>query len=825
MKRRIALTSLLGLMLLIVVACAIPGDPGADPSVDPAASANRAAVQAGAVPEAAPAMQAGAGQVEVEAYREQVTLLQGGVEEELPWNQTATLAAGDGVNVDEQGLARINFDPLPLLELSRAGQLVVSEQEPSVLTRVSLHFGALFSSHRPTQPGDVLSVETDYAIVKVTGTELLVVRENNTPLEWVLTLDAHTTDAVTVASKSGTAPLPVPSGLARWIAPIGEPGPEVPFDQAAVTAWLQQVRDGAAVPEIGRVLWPTAALTSTMRPIESLPPMGEPFALEGVTLTLESGAYELEDCNGDGIEDVALKNGVLRMDFRGLLARVGYLETDVINRAAAGTGWLRVFNPAYDPIDVNLLDSVPGQTSTLRLDADQPLNLPADQLPGQPYHYAELALSDGCFIRFGTTPASPAAGPSQPGEAEICRPMVGGLFLRSGPGEEEPAIGTVGRGAAMAATGRSADGAWIAVRTADGRTGWVAASLVACEAGTLPPATPAPACVRRRPAGWGTYQVRPGDTLSAIAQRSCGSVAAIAQANCIEPSRIVAGTVLVVPACPEPQASEPVTGSETLPDLVITTVTPGKQSLLCRDSEADREPAVVLPVNAVLTNRGAATAGPSVVLVEALFGEDERARAWVDVGRVLPGRSLSLPAELRLPVDAQGASITLRAMADSCEGEKGGRNRYCRVLESNETNNWSPEAPVTALGNRVPEVKIVIPPTPDSAECACQVGENEIILCYAEVQLLAEVFDCEDGALPNVDIVWTVYGSQLSGGSEELGEGQDITATLDCSLPDGAGREAGDLVQTIVVTATDSAKATAAKTHRITLRWPIVERD
>jgi uncharacterized protein YraI len=51
--------------------------------------------------------------------------------------------------------------------------------------------------------------------------------------------------------------------------------------------------------------------------------------------------------------------------------------------------------------------------------------------------------------------------------------------VRAGPGAFNPAIGTLTKGEAMEAKGRTQDGRWIQVCCVDGKTGWVSASLVA----------------------------------------------------------------------------------------------------------------------------------------------------------------------------------------------------------------------------------------------------------------------------------------------------------------------------------------------------------
>ncbi|MBZ0284939.1 MAG: DUF5666 domain-containing protein [Anaerolineae bacterium] len=60
-----------------------------------------------------------------------------------------------------------------------------------------------------------------------------------------------------------------------------------------------------------------------------------------------------------------------------------------------------------------------------------------------------------------------------------------------------------------------------------------------------------PNCVATQPAGWTTYAIRSGDTLSGIADRTDSSISELALANCIaDPRFIVAGMTIFVPRQP-----------------------------------------------------------------------------------------------------------------------------------------------------------------------------------------------------------------------------------------------------------------------------------
>lgn len=63
----------------------------------------------------------------------------------------------------------------------------------------------------------------------------------------------------------------------------------------------------------------------------------------------------------------------------------------------------------------------------------------------------------------------------------------------------------------------------------------------------------APGCVASAPAGWTSYTIQSGDTLSALALRTGASLEQIINANCItNPGRVAIGTVLAVPRTPDP---------------------------------------------------------------------------------------------------------------------------------------------------------------------------------------------------------------------------------------------------------------------------------
>ncbi|MGB0386530.1 MAG: hypothetical protein ACPGWR_17110 [Ardenticatenaceae bacterium] len=340
--------------------------------------------------------------VDAEAKREQVwvQLKFENKKESLKKRKRTFLKVGDGVDVDRRGRAILRFDNAVTVEVMRNGEFKLEAlkiETQSLVLRMWQRLGVFFTSLHSYDKKDLfVMVETDFAIVTATGTQFLIVRESKTPLEWVIVLEAD--EDVQVTSKATGVTVPVSAGWARWIAPIGDPSPPIAYDQQAVEQWLESWRAGGpesekAEIEIGEVLWPHAdILANTPQLTGGLPAPSEPFLLDEVVLTLDpAGVYKLEDCNGDGVKDIAIQNGKLQMDFRSLLARVRALDVTLLNRNGPNT--LKAFDPAKKQID---------QTSS-SLDNQQTQLLSLRSEPGEPYHYAELSINNGCFLSLGLT--------------------------------------------------------------------------------------------------------------------------------------------------------------------------------------------------------------------------------------------------------------------------------------------------------------------------------------------------------------------------------------------------------------------------------------
>ncbi len=326
------------------------------------------------------------------------------------------LTVGEGVDVDATGSAILKFADLLLVEVLRDGELQVRQfvqDDSSALIDFSVATGVVVGDFNPREAiNRRLTITTDFVRVDVAGTRFLLARERETPLWWVVGLDARADHLqVTTAGVTKT----VLTNQARWMAPIGEPSAGIAADMENVQRWLETVRAGGEQPELGEVLWPQADAIATTQPLEALPPAGQPFTLEGVVLTLDPeglfGApyYALEDCNGDGSRDIVMVGGRLHFDFRPVPARVRALDVTLWNRSGPGQGRLLVFDPAREPVNQQPVTVGVGQAEVLSLRSE----------PGRPYHYATLELADGCFLGFSLTPPQADGRPGPPRPAVI----------------------------------------------------------------------------------------------------------------------------------------------------------------------------------------------------------------------------------------------------------------------------------------------------------------------------------------------------------------------------------------------------------------------
>lgn len=153
---------------------------------------------------------------------------------------------------------------------------------------------------------------------------------------------------------------------------------------------------------------------------------------------------------------------------------------------------------------------------------------------------------------------------------------------------------------------------------------------------------------------------------------------------------------------PEAPTPGPVAPSSGLPDLVVTSV--ATESGTSVNSNGN----VVVPIRAVVTNQGTGTADVFKVAAHYTGGAIDPSRRF-QVAFSAPG-SASVQYPFTSDPLAAGASVTIRGElifnsaerdvsvaldieADSCAGDEF-MPGYCRVIETDETNNISTPIPV-----------------------------------------------------------------------------------------------------------------------------------
>jgi hypothetical protein len=344
-------------------------------------------------------------QVIAEANRDGVITIQaGGQRSSLLAPGTTLLNAGDGVDVNETGRAILRFADLLSVEVLRDGQITVNQldiSEQSVFITLIQNGGTLLNDFSPQQEIERrLTIKTEFATITATGTRFLVVREEDSPLEWVVALDAEEDDLYVTADGVSK---PIPAGLARWVSPIGEPSVGIEAQMGQVSDWLESLQVGLQVQEIGANLMSFANLVLDMGPVQEIPPLGEAVNLQEVLMSFsEEGFFGISDCNQNGTNDIVGGGGRVIFDFRQLPNRVESVDLTVINFAQPGSGKLTIFDPGYQEIDTQEITVASGQGEVISLRTDRVV------------HFAELELTEGCLVGASLTPPDNAGRPGEP---------------------------------------------------------------------------------------------------------------------------------------------------------------------------------------------------------------------------------------------------------------------------------------------------------------------------------------------------------------------------------------------------------------------------
>ena len=207
---------------LVLTACG-PGNP--PPLVSDAA------------PSAAPSAQTDA---KLEAVKDNVWLQsQTNEEQVLAPNETA-IQKGDRVRVEQRGQAWLRFADALLVKLYRDGELEIKglpDPGAAPRARIFLRAGATIAEAASPQARAEsrvdLEIETDWAIIKDTGTRFLVYYDtSSSPLRhftWVVVLQG----TVEVADKAGNKER-VEAGQQTWVEPGKAPASPIPATRAAL---------------------------------------------------------------------------------------------------------------------------------------------------------------------------------------------------------------------------------------------------------------------------------------------------------------------------------------------------------------------------------------------------------------------------------------------------------------------------------------------------------------------------------------------------------------------------------------------------------------
>lgn len=477
----------------------------------------------------------------------------------LPAPESRQIGVGSRVTVDERGQAILRFTDFLEVEVLREADLEVQELDISARSALAIFGqsgGAAVNNLLPaaTRLAHRVKVNTDFALITATGTKWLVAKERNTPLEWVVALEAGADDLTVEADgviKNA------PTGIAFWVAPFG--GPSIPVHYLSVDPWLESVRAGAVRREIGDALWPHADVITDTRSFRTYtetvassgqnPPV---IVLDDVLIELHpahpKAPYELRDCNGDGIHDVYMEHGWLRFDFRGMHERVRALDAQVMvtDRTAY---FLAGYNPANERLALDWVD-IDSQLLSLRSD----IRLQATDQKHQPFHYAELRLDYACFLGFSLTPPNPDDSPGPPRwpvPSLTPTATVSATATPTATVTPDDRVKPAGVTETVTVTA-TPTGSVTATPTAI-PTGSVTVTPTATPSPTYTP-TPIPTCVPRQPTGWVAYVVTSGETAQDIATERGVPLPQLIEVNCLRPPDYIirTGQELWVPLRPQP---------------------------------------------------------------------------------------------------------------------------------------------------------------------------------------------------------------------------------------------------------------------------------
>lgn len=348
----------------------------------------------------------------VEATGSGVTVVRNNVRESLADGEVSELNLTDRLVVEGLGRATVQRDALLTVELLQPGELTLQTlAEVGQFTEIDLAQSsgvALYSFNLNKTVDHQLTLETKFATITSTEARFLV-GQGGDNLEWIINL-GQAADTLQVTANGVTES--VSSGTARWLIFNQPPSEARSIDTGQLESWLAGLRVGQPSPTLNDLLFEPADLIGQMANLTTLPALDQPFTVGAgqVTLTLDrlglfgNPTYLLEDCDGDGSQEIRIEAGQVQFDFSEVLAQTQALDVTVINRSLPGNGALWGADADQNELARQLVGGGEGVAQTLSLRASQS------------FHSARLALVDGCLVGFSLTPpgSNDLAAPPRP---------------------------------------------------------------------------------------------------------------------------------------------------------------------------------------------------------------------------------------------------------------------------------------------------------------------------------------------------------------------------------------------------------------------------
>jgi len=313
---------------------------------------------------------------------------------------------------------------------------------------------------------------------------------------------------------------------------------------------------------------------------------------------------------------------------------------------------------------------------------------------------------------------------------------------------------------------------------------------------------------------WFVYYVQSGDTLYSLAPATGSTVDELMMANCLSSTLIIRGQILYVPHLPP--TPTPSNTPVPPPDIVVTVFrVTGLAEILIGQK------AIVVPVYVVVQNQGGVEADTFKLSAQHIgssgnftvpFTVKNQADSWYPYTTTSlgTGEAMAFNGSIMLPESPQGQTIVLNILADSCVGDEF-MPSYCRVFESDESNNEAQPVTIKLPSNSPPSVTIISPEV--GASYIYDAYDQEFLVWYKDnVVLTGYAKDPEDGILDDSSLTWStdrtdVYKDPI------LGHGSSLTLTL---LSDEC--KTG---HTITLTARDSDGNVTAATRTINMSCPL----